>query len=120
MIPFYSFVRLAKSVFNYSYSCSGYKPEHDCSFSGEKSKPFSTPGFFPPSLWFIQRTPNEDLKQKLFPYKASLDGTIRSVFTGVAHISGKPVNEGLSYPTCNKVRICIFSNFFLVCGSSVG
>nr|CDS35135.1 DEAD box ATP dependent RNA helicase [Hymenolepis microstoma] len=78
------------------------KPEPRLPLLGNRSQSFSTPGFFPPTIWSVQRTPNDALQRKLFPYKEHSQDGPRSVSNGVAHISGKPVDENVQYPTCCK------------------
>ncbi|VDN96692.1 unnamed protein product [Rodentolepis nana] len=78
------------------------KLEQKLSSSGGRFQAFSTPGFFPPALWSVQRSPNEALQWKLFPHKKQSEDSPRLVSNGVAHISGKPVDENVQYSTCGK------------------
>ncbi|VDL49136.1 unnamed protein product [Hymenolepis diminuta] len=96
-----SLVACGSSLARYAAGFST-KPEQNWAPSGDRSKPFSTPGFFPPAVWSVQRTPNAALEQKLFPHKEHSHGGFRSVSNGVAHISGKPVDENVQYSTCSK------------------
>eukprot|EP00108_Taenia_solium_P008890 TsM_001019200 transcript=TsM_001019200 gene=TsM_001019200 len=66
------------------------------------STPFTTPGFFPPSVWSIHRPENKALEQKLFSDKTNKCEISRILSSGVVYTSGKPVTGNLSYTTYRK------------------
>ncbi len=87
---------------------NAFRPERnvdflDTGFNAARPKSFATPGYYPPSVWSVQRPVNQGLARKLFPPKVDVDSSNHCVSAGTAHISGKPVDAKLQYNVYKKV-----------------
>nr|VZI16584.1 unnamed protein product [Spirometra erinaceieuropaei] len=63
----------------------------------------SNPGWFPPHIWLLQRNENEALRNAFFPSTSRPQNGSECISTGVAHISGKPIDRNIRYDTVENL-----------------